>query len=210
LASQWSKSFLIQEVNMFGKRLFSFVVALSIIWAALFSRSHVSAGSDNVARGDVEATLHSWNTGVRAVFFTSGSLAAAQLDGFQRGRIIPAADGRHYCVEDWHVVLLSWVTGGDETFNYQDALADLSGITTAFILDGRTLSSTETPIVRRVVPLFGDIVNYGYAVGSILSPVDLGIGPHALTTVFTFASGSTETFTITFFVDPSGSGACVP
>ena len=194
---------------MIGKKLIYLVVALSMTLAGLFSWSHVLAGSDNVTRGDVQATLQSWNTGVRAVLFTSGSVAAAQLDGVQRGRIIPAADGRHYCVEDWHVVLLSWVTGGDEAFTYQDALADLSGISTAFILDGRTLSTTETPVVRRVVPSIGSI-DFGYAVGSILSPDDLGIGEHTLTTVFTFPDGSTETFTITFYMDPPGAGACAP
>jgi hypothetical protein len=74
-------------------------------------------------------------------------------------------------------------------------------------LDGATLSTQETPIVRRVVSFIGD-VDYGFAVGSILSPEDLGVGEHTLTSVFTFPDGFSESITITFFVDPSGSGAC--
>jgi hypothetical protein len=110
-------------------------------------------------------------------------------------------------VEDWHVIMNAWVTGGDQSFTYQDASAELSGITNTFILDDVTLSIQETPIVRRVVPFIGD-VDFGFAVGSILSPAELGIGEHTLTYVFTFPDGSSDGNTITFHVDPPGSGAC--
>ena len=194
---------------MFGKKFFYIALALSTALAVLFSSTHVSAGSENVTKGDVQALFHTWNTGLRALQFIGNAVAAAPLEGLQRGLIQPfLSDGAHYCVEDWHVIMIAWVTGGDKSFKHQDAVADLSGITTTFILDGVTLSTTQTPIVRRVVPFIGD-VDYGFAVGSIQSPEDLGVGEHILTAVFTFPDGFSESITITFFVDPSGSGVCV-
>jgi hypothetical protein len=193
---------------MFHKRLFYFVLALSLTLAALFSRSSVSADSDNVTSGDVQALLRTWNSGLRALRFISGNAVAAPIDGFQRGLIHAfGSDGAHVCVEDWHVILTAWVTG-DESFTYQQAVVDLT-IESTFILDGEVLPINETPVVRRVVPLFFKD-EFGYALGSILSPADLAVGEHTLTYVFTFLDGSSESNTIVFFVDPSGSGACVP
>lgn len=194
---------------MFGKKLFYFVLAFSMVLAALFSRTNVSAGSDNVTRGDVQAALQTWFTGLRALRFVGNAVAAAPLEGFQRGVIHPfRSDGVHYCVEDWHVVLAGWFTGGDQSFTYQDAVADLSGIEDVFILDGVMLATTQTSIVSIVAAGFFEN-EFGYAVGSILSPQDLAVGEHTLTYVFTFPDGFSESNTITFYIDPSGSGACV-
>jgi hypothetical protein len=193
---------------MFGKRLFYFVLVLSMFLVTLFSGTRVSAGPDRVTNGDVEAALRSWNTGFRAIFFISNSVAAAPLDAFQRARISPGSDGVHYCVEDWHFVHIAWITGGDESFTRDDAVAELAFIENTFILDGAVLPIQKTPVVRRVVSLFFD-VDYGISVGSILAPEDLGVGEHTLTFVFSFPDGFTETSTITFYVDPSGSGACL-
>jgi hypothetical protein len=194
---------------MASRKVFHFIAALSIALLTLVSRTQALAGSGLVTRGDVEATLQSWDTGLRAVLFTSKSVTAAQADGFQRGRIIPAADGRHYCAEDWHVVLIAWVTGGDLSFKRQDAVADLSSVQTTFILDGVTLATKQTPIVRRVVPFIGDI-DYGFAVGSILSPTAISVGTHTISMIATFSDGSPSVeFTSTIYMDPSGSGACV-
>jgi hypothetical protein len=197
----------LQEVKMFGKKLFCFVVAVSLAFMFLASGTRVLAGSDRVTRGDVEATLHTWNTGLRALRFIGNATAAAPLEGFQQGLIHPLfSDGTHYCVEDWHVIMSAWVAGGEESFTPQDAVAELSGIESTFILDGMTLPITETPIVRRVAG--GN--EFGYAFGSILSPSDLGVGEHTLTYMVAFPEGDADQVTITFYVDPSGSGACVP
>ena len=193
---------------MFGKKLFRLILILSLTLLVLASGTRVLAGSDRVTRGDVEATLHTWNTGLRALRFIGNAVAAAPLDGLQGGLIHPLlSDGAHYCVEDWHVVLSAWVTGGDDPFTYQDAVAELSGIQNAFILDGMMLPITETSIVRRVAAGFFEN-EFGYAFGSILSPADLEVGEHTLTYMVTFPEGDSEQTTITFFVDPAGSGAC--
>ena len=192
---------------MFGKKLFYLVVALSMTLSTLFSWSHVLAGQDNVTRGDVQALLRTWNSGLRALRFIAGSLVAAPAEGFQRGLIHAfASDGNHYCVDDWHAIITAWVTG-DDSFTHQQAVAELASIENTFILDGVILTSTETSVVRRVVPSFFED-EYGIAVGSILSPNDLAVGEHTLTYVFTFPDGFSESNTITFFVDPPGTGAC--
>ena len=193
---------------MFGKRLFYFVLVLSIFLVTLFSGTRVSAGADRVTKGDVEAALRSWNTGLRAIFFISNSVAGAPLDAFQQARISPGSDGVHYCVEDWHFVHIAWITGGDESFTRDDAVAELAFIENTFILDGNVLTIERTPVVRRVVSLFF-VVDYGISVGSILSPDDLSVGEHTLMFEFTFPDGFTETTAITFFVDAAGTGACL-
>ena len=186
---------------MFGKKLFQLILALGV--AGLFPWSHVLAGSARVTQGDVQAALHSWNTGLRALRFTSSSVAAAPLDGLQRGRIVPVADGEHYCVDDWHLVHVAWITGGDKSFTYQNAVEDLSSIENTFILDGKTLALTQTPIVRRVGPTLSeeDYVNYGFSVGSIFSPDDLDVGAHHLTWIATLPDESFQV-DITFYIDP--------
>lgn len=191
-----------------GKKIFRLVVTLAVALGILLSGTGAAAGSGTVTQGDVEAMLHSGGTGLRAILFISGALAAAPLDGFVRGRINPFLDGRHYCVDDWHLVHAGWVIGGDTSFLYQDALAELSGITNTFILDGVTLPVQETPVVRRVVPVFGDI-DYGYSFGSILSPSDLAVGEHTIIWQATFPEGDEFQAEGTFYIDASGTGACL-
>ncbi|HSL29534.1 MAG TPA: hypothetical protein VK900_10070 [Anaerolineales bacterium] len=193
---------------MSSKKLIYLVVALSMTLAGLFPWSHVLAGSDNVTRGDVQAALQTWFTGLRALRFVGNAVAAAPLEGFQRGLIHPfRSDGAHFCVDDWHLVFTGWFTGGDQSFTHQDAVVDLSGIENVFILDGVRLSTKQTSIVNIVAAGFFE-KEFGFAVGSILSPDDLGVGEHTLTYVFTFPDGFSDSNTITFFVDPPGSGAC--
>ncbi len=191
---------------MFAKNLFRLIVALSLVLITLILWLPALAASGRVTKGDVEAALNSLETGSRAVFFTSNSAMAASIDGFQRGRIAPNSDGRHYCVEDWHLVQVAWAVGGETSFTYQDALADLSGITNSFRLDGIILPITQTPITRRVAPTFFKN-EYGYAVGSFLSPSDLGIGAHILTFITTLPDESFQV-DITFYIDGPGTGVC--
>jgi len=200
----------VQEAKMIGKNLFRFIMSLGLALLILISGTQVLAGSDRVTRGDVEGAFRSWNGGLRALRFISVVVAAAPTDGFQRGAIHPLlSDGKHYCSKDWHVVVAGWITGGDQSFTYRDAVANLSGIENAFILDGVTLSITQTSIVRRVAAgAFEE--EYGYIVGSILSPSDLSVGEHTLTWLASFDGGPLEELTtITFYVDAAGTSACV-
>jgi hypothetical protein len=104
--------------------------------------------------------------------------------------------------------MLSWVAGGDPSFTYQDAVEILSGIEDIFLLDGMALPITQTSLVRRVAPgIFEE--EYGFFVGSILAPSELGVGEHTLTWLSSFeGEPPVENATITFFVDPPGSEAC--
>jgi hypothetical protein len=197
----------IEEVRVLGKKLFRLMLTLGVALGTLLSGTGVVAASGNVTKGDVEAALQSWDTGFRAAFLIGGTLAAGPVEAFLRARIPPLPGGRHYCVDDWHLVQVAWVTGGDASFTRQDALLDLSGITNTFLLDGHTLPLQQTPVVRRVVPTFGDI-DYGFSVGSILSPSDLAVGEHTLVWQVTFPDDAFQTED-TFYIDASGTGACV-
>jgi hypothetical protein len=37
-------------------------------------------------------------------------------------RPLPQYDGRHYCADDWHAIMLSLATGGASTFSHEDAV----------------------------------------------------------------------------------------
>ena len=194
---------------MSGKNLFRLGFMLSLGLVIFLSGAPVRARSDRVTRGDVEAALHSWNTGLRALRTIAGNIAAAPVDGFERGAIHPfLSDGKHYCSEDWHVVLAGWLIGGDQSFSYQDAADSFAGIEDIFILDEVALSTKQTPLVRRVAPsIFEE--EYSFFVGSILSPSDLSVGEHTLTWLSAFPGEPlSENATIIFYVDPPGSEAC--
>lgn len=196
---------------MVRKKLFRFLFTCSVVLLIVISGTRVLADSGRITRGDVEGAFRTWNGGLRALRFISGVVVAAPIEGFQHGAIHPLlSDGKHYCAEDWHVVLAGWITGGDQSFTYQDAVANLSGIEDTFILDGVMLSTTQTSIVLRVeAGAFEE--EYGFIVGSILSPSDLSVGEHSLTWLVAFpGEPQFEVTTITFYVDPSDTGACIP
>jgi hypothetical protein len=199
--------FLTEEVKMLGKKFLRLALIMGVALAIVLSGSQIAAASSAVTQGDVQATLQSWNTARLAILINSHSVAAAQLDGFTRGRIRPSGDGEHYCVQDWHVILVAYITGGDQSFTYQDAVAELSPIETTYILDGVSLPVTETPVVRRTLSTPGD-VQYGFAAASIVSPSAVGVGAHTLTWIVSDPFG-TETTNITIYMDAAGTGACV-
>ncbi len=56
--------------------------------------------------------------------------------------------GTHYCVDDWHVVRITFINPVDNVifFTKDQAIADLEATTTTLTLDGVTLPLTQTPI----------------------------------------------------------------
>jgi hypothetical protein len=122
-------------------------------------------------------------------------------------------DGRHFCVEDWHVILAAWADGGDATFDHQRAEQVIAPVTMSFTLDGQPLATTRTPIQRFVVPSALDPSverAWYFQQGRIMSPTDLSVGQYELS--FTLANtpnpADSGTQGITFFIDPAGSDAC--
>ncbi|MEU7790831.1 hypothetical protein [Amycolatopsis sp. NPDC049159] len=42
-----------------------------------------------------------------------GGGSPADIDGRVSIRVLPSVDGRHYCQDDWHVILVAEISGGD-------------------------------------------------------------------------------------------------
>jgi hypothetical protein len=194
-------------------RRLSFLSAVLLLCVSLLP-TRVQADSIRVTKGDVESILDAFTTGGRIILLTN------ETAGFHAGlvdppgdkgsiRPLPPWDGQHYCVSDWHVILLAYFDGGDQSFTYQDALNSLSEVEFSFTVDGELLSTTRTPIKRFLAPnQLGLEEAYGFQEGAIMEPSDLGVGQHNLETVVTDPWFGSERLSITFYVDDVGSPAC--
>jgi hypothetical protein len=148
-----------------------------------------------------------------AILLHSPPAQGAPADANIRGEIrpLPFHDGRHYCVEDWHVILVAIYDGGDASFTHQDAEARLDPVTVSFTLDGVPLPTTRTVIKPFLAAeLFGLERAYAFQEGRIMAPSDLSVGSHQLVSTIVFSPGEPpEVREITFFVDAPGTGACL-
>jgi hypothetical protein len=175
-----------------------------------------TSGSRRITRGDAEAVLNAGGGGGRAVLLHSETAEGAPADFFgSHGSIRPFAgspwDGAHFCAEDWHVILIADIEGGDTSFKHDDAERIMNGLDVSFTLDGTPLPTTRTAIKRFLNPgQFGLQVAYYFQQGQIMSPADLSVGSHRLEVTIVDASGQ-QNFQdgITFFIDAPGTGACL-
>lgn len=170
----------------------------------------------SLTKGDVEAVFNAFLTGGRTVLFQAKAKkvkgAPADFLGSQ-GAIRPFAgspwDGKHFCVNDWHVILVAYFDGGDQSYTMQDAVAVLSQVVFTFTLDGSPLAIERTPVKRFLEPQkFGLDEAYGLQAGRIMSPDELTVGTHTLDLVVHDPVYGDFADSIQFFVDPSNSGAC--
>ena len=174
-----------------------------------------SSASRRITRGDAEAVLNAFGGGGRAVLLHSKTAEGAPADFFgSHGSIRPFAgspwDGAHFCAEDWHVILIADIEGGDTSFKHDDAERIMNGLDVSFTLDGTPLPTTRTAIKRFLNPgQFGLQVAYYFQQGQIMSPADLSVGSHRLEVTIVDATGQ-QNFQdgITFFIDAPGTGAC--
>ena len=174
-----------------------------------------TSGSRRVTRGDAEAVLNAFGGGGRAVLLHSKAAEGAPADFFgSHGSIRPFAgspwDGAHFCADDWHVILIADIEGGDTSFKHDDAERIMNGLDVSFTLDGAPLPTTRTAIKRFLNPgQFGLQVAYYFQQGQIMSPADLSVGSHRLEVAIEDESGQ-QNFqdAITFFVDAPDTGAC--
>jgi hypothetical protein len=175
-----------------------------------------SSDSRPITRGDAEAVLNAFGGGGLAVLSHSKTAQGAPADFLgSHGSIRPFAgspwDSAHFCAEDWHVILMADIEGGDSSFKHNDAAAIMNGLEISFTLDGAPLPTTRTAIKRFLNPeMFGFQVAYYFQQGQIMSPADLSVGSHRLEVTLVDASGQ-QSFQdgITFFIDAPGTGACV-
>jgi hypothetical protein len=173
------------------------------------------AESARITRGDATAVFEAFGNGGRAVLQHSRVAEAAPADDAgTRGSIRPFAgspwDGAAFCADDWHVILIADIEGGDRTFSRQDAERIMAGLRIEFTLDGRPLETTRTAIRRFLDPDgFGLETGYYFQQGRIMAPADLTVGQHRLSVDIDDAAGQQNFHDeINFTVDAPGSGAC--
>ena len=172
--------------------------------------------SDRVSRGQAEAVLNAGPSGGSAIRNRSGGvLRGAPADNEVRAAIRPYADskwdGRHFCAEDWHLLVAGWFVGGDRSFTHQQARAELDATMIQLVLDGVELNTQRTAIKRFVeVPedLGGAEEAYYFQQGVIMAPADLSVGSHTFAFTATFPGGS-EGSQSTFVIDAPGTGVCL-
>jgi hypothetical protein len=170
------------------------------------------ANSSRITRGDAQAIFQASPNGFWAVQLHSPVLQGAPSDAQARGAIRPYSDndGQHYCAEDWHVILLATIVGGDASFTRPEAEAILSTVTTSFTLDGAPLPTTRTTVKPFLNPEFVDAEKaFAFQEGRIMAPTDISVGSHQLVATVSEPGFPTEVLEITFFLDAPGTGACL-
>ena len=169
-----------------------------------------------ITRGDAESVLNAFGTGGRVIVAHGRAVDAGPADVMgSHGSIRPFQgspwDGRHFCSEDWHVVVVAWFDGGDDTFNRQRAEDVIGPVTISFTLDGNALETTRTPIkpFHNPPPDLGFERAWYFQQGKIMSPDDLSVGQHQLSVRITDPITGVSDDGITFFIDAAGTGACM-
>jgi hypothetical protein len=181
-------------------RRWTLVAVVVLVAVPLLVGSPAGAASVRITRSDAEAVLKAATRGDDA-------------DPNVRVRISPFAgsvwDGRHFCVEDWHVIMVTWIEGGDASFTKQEAEAILNSVMISIVLDGAPLATTRTKVVRYRHPEDVGAVNaYAFSEYRIMAPSELSVGSHTLAFTATFPGGS-EGSQSTFIIDAAGTGTCL-
>jgi hypothetical protein len=174
-----------------------------------------SSSRRRVTRGDAQAVLNAFPNAGRIIQRRQVVQSNSPADPELRATIRPFSDpelpfnGRHYCVEDWHVIVVAEIAGGGHSYSHQDAIAELSQFTLAFTLDGAELPTDRGPVKRFLDPTpFGVEEAYFFQQGALLSPSELSVGSHSVSYTEDSQFGHFEDG-ITIFIDPADQGACV-
>jgi hypothetical protein len=174
-----------------------------------------ASGRRRVTRGDAQAVLNAFPNAGRIIrrqqIVQTNTPADPELKATIRPFSFPGSpfDGRHYCVEDWHVIVVAMITGGDRSFSEQDAVADLSQFTLAFTLDGAELPTDRGPVKRFLDPTpFGFAEAYFFQQGALRAPSELSVGSHSVSYTEDSPLGHYEDG-ISIFIDPAGEEGCL-
>jgi len=175
---------------------------------AMFA-ADTGADVDLVTRGDVEAIFNTKLTGCLAILVHT-SLSPGPVTTCHdtpRARINPFIDQLHYCVDDWHLITLALL---DSVAN-KDLVAQT---TLASYIDGALLTDTQQTPVKRVDPVWAQQTSgeqlVGVATGQFMAPGVISVGSHTLRQVLVNVPlGALVDLSVTFFVDPSGTGICL-
>jgi hypothetical protein len=195
---------------LYASRRWTVLAAAVLVVVSLSAGSPAGANSPRITRGDVEAIFQATPNGGWAVLLHSPTGQGAPFDAQDRGAIRPLSfnDGKHYCAEDWHVILFAMIVGGDASFTRPEAEAILDSVVLSFTLDGAPLPTTRTTVKRFLNPAPDDVA-YAVQEGRIMAPSNLSVGGHQLAVTISEPGFPTEVLEITFFVDAAGTGACL-
>ena len=191
-------------------------MAAGLTLVAVLGSPVAEAASLPVSKGQAQAVFEAFGTGRLAILNQEDSRSrGAVVDIDRRASIRPIPEGfegRHFCAEDWHVLMLATIDGGDNSFTRQEAGALLDPTVVELYLDGGLLAGERTPIKRLNFPqvFFDDLeVAYYFTTGTILAPDDLSVGGHTLSYVRVDGQGNTDSEQITFRIDAAGTGVCL-
>ena len=179
------------------------------VFVATMLTAMPAAAHTQINRGEAEAVLHAFGSGGWAVINHNSVQFAGPGDVAAAIRPLPKFDGRHYCTLDWHTLVVADIEGNNGPYTEPEARAAISQLSWTFVLDGVTLTLTQTPVSHFNNPqMFGLTKAFYSQWGQVESPAALGVGSHTLRGVET-ASGTVVTDnTITFYIDPADSTAC--
>ncbi len=197
------------------RRWFPVVVMLIVVSFVLVAFPRHASASGFVTQGDVESILHNSPTGVGFHGFFNGH-PVPNFDDGSRARISPLSGesgGKHYCVDDWHLIQIDFEEGVDNInfFTREQAIANLEAITVTLTLDGATFPSIRTPIIpsNQEINQISQVTGFIFATGNILSPSALSVGQHTAGIVVNDPTFGSFQDASTFIVDPSGTGICL-
>ena len=182
--------------------------------AALLASAPLTPALARVTRGDAQAIFEAFAGGGWAVRLHSEVMEGAPADfqppeSLARITTVPALNGKHYCGLDWHVINTAIIEGNreNEAASVSEIFERLATRDVSFRLDGAVLETVRTQPKRMLNPALRSLTEAFYVnIGRIMAPEDLSVGSHSLRA---FDKNGNQIGAITFFIDDSGTGACL-
>jgi hypothetical protein len=161
--------------------------------------------AQRIGRGKAEAVFHA---GVTGGFRGRG----APNDPDLQVAILPfLPDGRRYCVEDFHVLVLALIIdeANDGVASVGEAKKLFAPTVMTFVLDGEPFQTTRLP----VKPFLKEPHAKAFVLvqGRVVAPGEPAAGSHTLTVTVENdpVVPEVQVFTSQFFIDAAGTGACI-
>jgi hypothetical protein len=194
-----------------GKLCYGLVMVSLTAFGVLAGAGPANADPDRISRGEAEAVYQAAGTGGLAIL-RQASGRAVGVPANQEVAIRPYFDsGLHYCVEDWHAIMLAFI--GDLP-TMQAARDSFDPVVFTFHLDGILLDTERTQVKPYLYPESIDPeweVAFAFQQGLLMAPGDLTVGSHTVTMTSVNPDNPDDNFELEsqFFVDATGTGTCL-